>query len=97
LMSEQFYHAIGRRLRLAREAAGLTQAQVAERLDITEQAYSRYESGCRITAEDLARVAALLGRPIEWFYGVEAEPEAVEEVLLRQLDRDPHIPSAVQV
>lgn len=35
----------GRRLRAAREAAGLTQAEVAERLGMKRGSYAQYETG----------------------------------------------------
>jgi predicted DNA-binding mobile mystery protein A len=51
-------------LRLIREALGMTTAQVAQRLDVAQQAvakFERNEAAGKITLESLARVADALG------------------------------------
>lgn len=61
------------RLKRARKAAGLTQAQVAEYIGINQNTYSYWESGkTRIDAESLQRLAGLFGVPI----GVLLDPTA---------------------
>ncbi len=56
------YRELGRRLRVAREAAGLSQRDVADHLGIEDSTYSRYESGkLRIPLPDVYRVARFLG------------------------------------
>lgn len=49
-----------RRIRAAREAAGLTQQQVADGLGITKQSYHQLEAGARNPSADrLVQLAAL--------------------------------------
>ena len=65
-----------RRMRLARLLRGLTQREVAEESGIAENSISRYESGSRVPkAASLRMLATIYGRPIEWFYGEEDEPQ----------------------
>lgn len=53
------------RLKMARKAAGLTQAQVAERIGINQNTYSYWESGkTRVDAESLQRLAEIFGVPV---------------------------------
>jgi transcriptional regulator with XRE-family HTH domain len=60
---------IAKRLRLARIAAGITQSQAAEHVEVTFQQVQKYETGTnRITAGCLAQLAQLYGRPIDWFF-----------------------------
>lgn len=72
---------IGGRIRRAREAARVSQAQVAKVLQIDRSALSRIESGERaVSALELSRLSRMLHRSVEYFL----EPEPVpEEVLLR--------------
>lgn len=72
---------IGRRFRELREAAGLTQDQVAEPLGLRKSAVSRIESGERgLAATELAAAAALFGQSADYIlFGTEDE----EDVLLR--------------
>ena len=63
---------LGRRLRLLREAAGLTQVQLAERASIDEKHYQTMESGLsNVTFATLVAVARALGVTLaELFEGV---------------------------
>lgn len=52
----------------ARARAGLTQAELAKKLDLTESYYSRIESGERQKKMDLdlaARMSVIFGIPVE--------------------------------
>jgi transcriptional regulator with XRE-family HTH domain/Zn-dependent peptidase ImmA (M78 family) len=63
-MSDDDAHQIGlgRRVATLREAAGLTQAELARRLHVTQSAVSRIESGSRrLSAAQLVRLAEILG------------------------------------
>ena len=63
---------IGRRLRLAREAAGLTQEQVAERVTLSRSAIAQMELGNRaVNSIELDRLAFLYGRDIRDFFSEE--------------------------
>src|SRR5271166_2817430 len=59
-------HAIGERIRLARQARGLTQEQLAEAVGVTRSAVAQWETGRagQVTG-NLTRVAAALGVGIE--------------------------------
>jgi transcriptional regulator with XRE-family HTH domain len=68
--------AIGARVALAREDLGLTQAELAGRIDLDRTAIAKIESGKRkVSATELVRLAAALDRAIDWF--VEESPQAV--------------------
>lgn len=59
---------LGARIAEAREAAGLTQAALAEDLSIDRTSMVRLEAGERkVSATELATIAQLLGLPIDWF------------------------------
>jgi len=49
---ENIVHALGMQLRAARQAAGATQAQLAERLSVTEGLISKFETGGRVPREE---------------------------------------------
>jgi len=56
---------LGQRLQAARKARGLTQAEVAERLDVSRTTVTAMESGDRqVRAEELTELARLYGRSI---------------------------------
>jgi transcriptional regulator with XRE-family HTH domain/Zn-dependent peptidase ImmA (M78 family) len=74
---------LGARIAEAREAAGVTQASLAEVLGIDRTSVVRLESGARkVSAGELARVAQLLRRPIDWFV-----LESPSSVVSRRRDR----------
>lgn len=70
---------IAQRLRLARERLGITQDELAKRVNKSREALANYESGRRaVPSADLPLFAAALGVPISYFYG-DVEPH--EELL----------------
>jgi transcriptional regulator with XRE-family HTH domain len=61
-------YALGRKLRLARMGAGLSQQALADRLGITFQQVQKYEKGAnRIAASRLVSIAGALNQPISYF------------------------------
>ncbi len=59
---------VGARVATARERAGFTQRELAERLGISRSAITRVELGQRqLDALELAQLADTLGRSVEWF------------------------------
>ena len=59
----------GARLHAAREAAGLSQAQVADKLGITQAAYAFWERRpVALRADQVKQVAAILGVSTEQFF-----------------------------
>ncbi len=66
---------MAQRLRIAREAAGLSRTQAAARAEIADNSIYRYENGRNTPrSEILAKLARIYGRPVEWFRG---DPAAV--------------------
>lgn len=62
------YREIGRRIRQARETAGLTQEDLGRVLGVSGVAVGHYERGARaVGIADLERIAAHLRRPMTWF------------------------------
>lgn len=62
--------AIAQRLRLARENAGLSQGQVAKKLDLQRPSISEMEAGRRrVSAEELSALAALYHVDTDWLLG----------------------------
>lgn len=71
---------VGKRLRAAREAAGMTQAEVAKRLGVSESSIRLYELGKRQPNDEiLERIAAAVGVDPQAF--VEIEIDSVRDVL----------------
>lgn len=64
----------GERLRTAREKAGLTMAQVNERVYVSQGVISRYENGLVYpTVERVYDLAKLYGCSIDWLCSMEDE------------------------
>jgi transcriptional regulator with XRE-family HTH domain len=60
-----FYRDLGRAIRLARVAAGKSQADMAEHLDVSPQQVQKYEKGTnRIPVQELVSLSAYLEAPI---------------------------------
>ena len=77
----------------ARESAGLTRADFAEKLGLSKQGYHHYEKRTSTySIEQIFRAAQVLGRPVGWFLGLapaELDPEEQQLIsLLRYLDLD---------
>ena len=65
------------RLRQARQDAGLTQAEVGRQIGARQAFVSKVESGeRRIDPVELARFAAIYGKPLAWFLGPHDASEA---------------------
>ncbi|MDX6740114.1 TetR family transcriptional regulator [Actinocorallia sp. A-T 12471] len=81
-MGENVYEerkALGRRLRAARQTAGLTLRQVAAALDVSAGTWSAVENGqTRLTPERLAAVAVLLRADPDALTGLRAPAESPE-------------------
>lgn len=70
---------IATRIRLARESAGLTQAQAAKKLNVARPTLTECEAGRRnVTAAEIAEMAEIYGVGVTWLLGDEedvADPE----------------------
>ncbi len=59
---------IGRKIQRAREEKGLTQAELAQALGVTQAGLSNYELGKRrIYLHQIERIAGILGKDIRYF------------------------------
>ena len=77
--------AVARRLMQARLEAGLTRAQVAERLGLHPNTVYKHETGrARLTDQIVERYARLYGRRLAWFYGDERPDDDLASVIARQ-------------
>jgi transcriptional regulator with XRE-family HTH domain len=84
---------IGRRIAVARKAAGLTQAELARRLGVTRRSVQGYEAGRVAPFRHLDRLSELLGRSPGWFLHEEPSVpgDALQEALRQHrltLERD---------
>jgi transcriptional regulator with XRE-family HTH domain len=68
-------HVLGKKLRAAREQAGLSQQALAEKLGITFQQIQKYERGAnRIAASRLVSIGQALEKPVSYFLDDGREP-----------------------
>ena len=69
---------IGSRIAEARKKRNLTQAQLAERLGVTQQAVQRYEKSVRdLKSSTLLDISNSLGVTISYLLGISDDPHAV--------------------
>ena len=81
---------IAKRLRLAREAAGLSQGQVAKRLELHRPTVSEIEAGRRrVSAEEIACFANLFNVDVNWIMNGAKAVEDSDKIVLaaRQLSK----------
>lgn len=75
--------AIAQRVKDARQAAGLSQEALGERIGLTKVGYGDYERGHRLfDTEQLFQLARILGRPVEYFLGLDTGLTGREERVL---------------
>jgi transcriptional regulator with XRE-family HTH domain len=78
------HRVVGARLRDARLATGLTQAEVAEALSMSRPTLAAVEKGTRkITGLELRRLARLYQRDVAWLLGEEGPDVAAGSALHR--------------
>jgi transcriptional regulator with XRE-family HTH domain len=82
----------GERVRLLRGATGLSQADLAERLGLSQSAMSHYESGRnQINADDVPRFADALGvHPTVFYESLSDFQDHCTELYRAYLRGDPH-------
>jgi transcriptional regulator with XRE-family HTH domain len=69
---EEFNQGIAQRVRQAREAAGLSQAEAGTRLGLSAVGYGHYERATyAFTVWQLRELGRLLGQPVEHFVGLD--------------------------
>jgi transcriptional regulator with XRE-family HTH domain len=70
MTEDEFRRALIRRLRIARQLAGLTQAQIALRVGLARTSIAMIETGrAAVSAWHLAQFARHYGQPVAYFYG----------------------------
>lgn len=83
IIPESTREQIAARLKMAREAAGLSQGQVAKLLDMHRPTISEIEAARRrVVGEELAQLAALYGVSVEWLTTAPEESDASEDRIL---------------
>lgn len=89
---EEIYRIIGQRIKLAREQEGLTQEELARRLDVSGPLVTQWERGSRrISVEDTRRLAQVLHRPLSYLVGERAadDGDLPDDIFLSELERIP--------
>jgi transcriptional regulator with XRE-family HTH domain len=77
------------RLRAAREAAGLSQGQVAKLMGMHRPTISEMEAGNRrVTAEEIARLADLYDTKVSWLLGQSPDRAATDDPRLQLAARE---------
>jgi transcriptional regulator with XRE-family HTH domain len=72
--------AVGERIRIYREKAGVSQKKLGLALGLSDKAVSAYESGRTLPPlETLFRIAEELDRPIEYFISEETKEMSINE------------------
>lgn len=86
-MSNNDEQSVAMRLKLLRTEEGLTQNEIAEKLGITQQTYSKYEKGTsNMDSETLKKVCNLYGVTADYVLGISASAVAndhLEELVKR--------------
>lgn len=74
---------VGKQLQARRTLCGLSQAELADRLDITFQQLQKYETGNnRMAAGRLWQASKVLGVPVEYFFeGLDGKADPASGVL----------------
>jgi transcriptional regulator with XRE-family HTH domain len=81
--------ALGGRLRLAREMAGLSQGQVAVELGLHRPSVSEMEAGRRkVSADELGRLATLYAVSEAWLLGTSPETTSVSDPRIQLAARE---------
>lgn len=96
---KEFFAQLGARIARLRKATDITQVQLAEFLDVSQQTVNAYEMGHRRMAiSALPRLAKLLGVSIEELIGEKVPPakRGPTPLLQKQIERLTSLPKAKQ-
>ena len=67
---------VARRIKVARAERDISQAHLAEMLEVSSQNVTKWESGeINLGVDTLERIANALGKPIEWFFEPFEQPK----------------------
>lgn len=76
---------IGIQIKKARLEAQLTQGELGQKIGVTWEMISRYENGKSSPRKNLEKISEVLGKPIQYFFGVEEAPISEEIKRLTKL------------
>jgi transcriptional regulator with XRE-family HTH domain len=76
---------IGLQIKKARTEAQLTQGKLGKKIGVTWEMISRYENGKSSARKNIEKIAEILGKPIQYFFGVEEAPISDEIQRLAEL------------
>jgi transcriptional regulator with XRE-family HTH domain len=96
---KKFFEELGKRVAHWRKERGMTQAELAEQLEISQQSVASYEVGrLRIAISMLPKLAQVLGVPVDTLLGFKSEngKRGPTPKLLQQLERISRLPRAKQ-
>lgn len=72
--TSDFYAVLGHRIQSRRKELGIVTVKLAQKLNISQQQFNRYERGVsKINLHHLIELSELLDAPIEWFLSGKAE------------------------
>lgn len=72
--TSDFYAVLGHRIQSRRKELGIVTVKLAQKLNIGQQQFNRYERGVsKISLHHLIELSELLDAPIEWFLSGKAE------------------------
>lgn len=72
--TSDFYAVLGHRIQSRRKELGIVTVKLAQKLNISQQQFNRYERGVsKISLHHLIELYELLDAPIEWFLSGKAE------------------------
>lgn len=72
--TSDFYAVLGHRIQSRRKELGIVTVKLAQKLNISQQQFNRYEHGVsKISLHHLIELSELLDAPIEWFLSGKAE------------------------
>ena len=86
------------RIKKARIKAGISQAELARRMNISRASVSIWESGGNVSQDNIIKLASLLKVTPEWLqYDVSARPEVDVEMLKNCLVKTEHMSKKLSV
>ena len=99
MRDEAFFKSLGQRIAALRQQAGMSQAQLADRLGLKQQALATYETATRrLPASFIVPLAEIFDVPLDELLGVEAPTRKRGPVpkLQLQFDAISHLPKNEQ-
>lgn len=71
---DKFNREVAKRIRDARESAGLSQEELGNKIGMSKVGYGHYERGTHLpNIWQLFQLSRILSRPVEWFLGLATD------------------------